>query len=241
MSTGESVGSGSLARRLEETSPAAAGTLEHCTAATPELTECGVLSNAELLGAVLGIALSEAEGLLRELGGLRRMRAASLSELVSLGLGPAVGRRLQASIELGRRERVAEAEPLTVGRPSDLGPALAAAMGDLEVEEVRLVLLNTKQQVLGWPIVAIGGLDSATLRFADIFRHAIRNNAASFALAHNHPSRDPAPSTVDLRFTTELVQLGNQLGVAVLDHIIVGGDGWCSLRMLGLGGFRPSR
>ncbi len=80
-----------------------------------------------------------------------------------------------------------------------------------------------------------GSLNSAPVRPADIFKGAVRNNAASVILAHNHPSGDPTPSPEDARATEQLVEAGKLLDIEVLDHLVIGRGRWESLRARRLG------
>ncbi|HEX6512006.1 MAG TPA: JAB domain-containing protein, partial [Chloroflexota bacterium] len=106
---------------------------------------------------------------------------------------------------------------------------------DLEQEQLRLVLLDAKNNVLGWPVVYSGGLRTAVVRVAEVFREPIRANASSMIVAHNHPSGDPTPSPEDVSLTHQLVTLGKQLDIEVIDHLIIGRGRWVSLRSKGLG------
>lgn len=117
-----------------------------------------------------------------------------------------------------------------------LGPEMAA----LPQEQLRALLLTTKNTLLGCVLVAQGTIDGAPCRLADAFREAVRANAAAVIFAHNHPSGDPAPSPQDVRFTADAGRAGALLGVRVLDHVVIGGGApagpvrFVSLRELGL-------
>ena len=82
-----------------------------------------------------------------------------------------------------------------------------------------------------------GTISSSAVRVAELFRDAIRENAASIIITHNHPSGDPTPSPEDVKVTAEAVQAGRLLDMEVLDHIIVGGgrDRYVSMKERGLG------
>ncbi|HLQ34075.1 MAG TPA: DNA repair protein RadC [Chloroflexota bacterium] len=201
------------------------------------------LSNAELLAIVLrtGTAgktvLSMAENLLAGQGGLAGLRRASVQELVArqLGLGPAKAAQLKAALELGHRLSVADQQPLHVGGAEDVAGLLMLQMADLEQEQLRLVLLNAKNDVISWPVVYTGGLRTAVVRAGEVFKEPIRQNASAIIVVHNHPSGDPTPSPEDVNLTHQLVQLGKQLDIDVIDHLIIGRGRWVSLRSKGLG------
>lgn len=200
------------------------------------------LSNAELLAVVLRTGsggetvLGLAERLLAEFQGLAGLRQASVAELQGRrGLGAAKAAQLKAALELGQRLAIAEQQPLRVRSAEDAAAVLMLLMGELEQEQLRLVLLNAKNDVLGWPVVYTGGLRITVVRLAEVFRDAIRHNACSMIVAHNHPSGDPDPSPEDVRLTRELVKAGQLLDVEVIDHLVIGRRRWLSLRSLGLG------
>jgi DNA repair protein RadC len=114
-------------------------------------------------------------------------------------------------------------------------------MGPLEREELRVVLLNAKNAVLGVRTVYIGNVSTALVRVGELFRDAVRQHAAGIVVVHNHPSGDPAPSPDDLHLTAESVAAGRLLDVAVLDHLIIGHDAYVSLRDRGVAFDSPGR
>ncbi|MDE3075956.1 MAG: DNA repair protein RadC [Chloroflexota bacterium] len=200
------------------------------------------LSNAELLaivlrtGTVRETVLALAEGLLAEHGGLSGLRKASAAELQRRhGLGAAKTAQLQAALELGQRLAMIQEQPMRVSSAADVAGALMLQMGELDQEQLRLVLLNAKNDVIGWPVVATGGLRTAMIRLGDVFREPIRQAASAFILAHNHPSGDPAPSPEDVQLTRDVVKVGKLLDIDVIDHLVIGRGRWLSLRSLKLG------
>ena len=201
------------------------------------------LSNAELLAIILreGIrgktVLTVAENLLAGFGGLGGLRKASIPELIKgqAGLGPAKAAQLKAALEIGHRLSIEDKQPLHVNGAEDVAGLLMLHMSDLDQEQLRLVLLNTKNDVLDMPVVYTGGLRTAVVRVAEVFREPIRQSASGVIVAHNHPSGDPTPSPEDVRLTTELVRVGKMLDIDVLDHLILGRGRWVSLRSKGLG------
>ncbi len=119
--------------------------------------------------------------------------------------------------------------------PEDVAALMMVEMAALEQEELRVVVLSTKNRLIDVITVYRGTLNSSSVRVAEVFKAAIRRNAASLIVAHNHPSGDPAPSPEDIAVTRELVAAGKLLGVDVLDHLVVGKGCWISLRERGLG------
>ncbi|MDD5244111.1 MAG: JAB domain-containing protein, partial [Syntrophorhabdaceae bacterium] len=97
-----------------------------------------------------------------------------------------------------------------------------------------LILLNTRNKIIGLSTVSIGTLNASLVHPREVFKDAIRHSASSVVIAHNHPSGDPEPSEEDLKITRRLVESGKILGIEVLDHIIIGKDTFVSLKTKGL-------
>jgi len=126
------------------------------------------------------------------------------------------------------------AEPRRFARPEDVASYLAPELVDLAQEQFRVLLLDVKGQLLGAALVYQGGTSSIPVRLAECFREAVRANASSVIFCHNHPSGDPTPSSEDIAVSQQAVQAGDLLGIAVLDHVVVGKRGHVSLREKGL-------
>jgi DNA repair protein RadC len=112
---------------------------------------------------------------------------------------------------------------------------LMLEMGLAEQEEVRTVLLDTRNRVLGTPMIYRGSLNATSMRVGEMFREAIRTNSASVIVAHTHPSGDPTPSAEDVQVTRALVQAGKLLDIDVLDHLVISHNRYVSLKERGLG------
>lgn len=104
---------------------------------------------------------------------------------------------------------------------------------DPECECLAVVLLNTRRRVKGHHLVSHGTLDTVLVHPREVFRVAIITAAAALILAHNHPGGDPAPSEADIKTTRDLIRAGQLLRIEVLDHVILGLPGHCSLRSMG--------
>jgi len=201
----------------------------------------GALSNAELLAIVLRTGaggesvLSLASRLLARYEGLVGLARAGHAELCGeRGLGPAKTAQLQAALELGKRLASTQPEERVVVRsPADVARLVATDMGLLEQEHLRVVLLNTKNQVLAVDEVYRGSVNSSLVRAAEVLREAVRRNAVAVVIVHNHPSGDPTPSPEDVQMTARLVEAGRLLDVEVLDHLVIGHQRWVSLKQLG--------
>ena len=116
---------------------------------------------------------------------------------------------------------------------------LILQMGRLEREELRVVMLDTKNHVLRVATVYQGNVSSSLVRVGELFRDAVRLNAAGVILVHNHPSGDPSPSPDDLHLTAEALAAGRLLDIQLLDHLVIGHDAYVSLRDRGVAFDRP--
>ena len=205
------------------------------------------LSSAELIGLLWGSgsrgrsAVDLAEDALARHDGLTGLARATDVELESVpGIGAAKAAQLAAAFELGRR-LLADwpAGRWTIRSARDVADRLVLQMGRLEREELRVVLLNTKNVVLRVATVYQGNVSSSLVRVGELFRDAVRLNAAGLILVHNHPSGDPTPSPDDLHLTAETLAAGRLLDIDLLDHLVVGHDAWVSLRDRGVSFDRP--
>jgi DNA repair protein RadC len=111
---------------------------------------------------------------------------------------------------------------------------LRADMAHLTIERVRVLYLNSKNQLVRDEIAGEGSIDQAPIYVREVIRRAIDLGAAAVILVHNHPSGDSAPSRQDISLTREIMDAGKKLGIAVHDHIIIGKDGYSSRRSAGL-------
>ena len=202
----------------------------------------GGLSAAELLALLWGsgtrgrTALDVAEEALALHDGLTGLARATDVELETIpGVGRVRAAQLAAAFELGRR-LLADwpASRWTVRAPRDVAERLVLQMGRLEREELRVVLLNTKNVVLRVATVYVGNVSSSLVRVGELFRDAVRLNASGLILVHNHPSGDPTPSRDDLHLTAEALAAGRLLDIGVLDHLVIGHDAFVSLRDRGV-------
>jgi len=201
------------------------------------------LSDAELLAILLRVGvvgqdvLSLSQHLLRTCGGVLGLSRTPLSALAEVrGIGPAKGVTIVAALELGRRLLLVEATArLQIRSPQDVASILQLEMGLLEQEHLRVVLLDTKNHVLGIRDVYKGSLNTSLIRVGEVFRDAVKENCAAIVVAHNHPSGDPTPSPEDIRVTRELVAAGKLLDIEVLDHLVIGRNKHVSLRQKKLG------
>ncbi len=141
--------------------------------------------------------------------------------------------------ELAARYEVAyqperPAEMPTINCPQDVYSLLGPEMKGLAQEQLRVLLLNTRNGVMAQRVIYQGNVNSSIVRPAEVFRPAVIESAPSIVISHNHPSGDPTPSPEDVSITRELVAGGKLLGIEVLDHVVISGKGFVSLKEKGL-------
>ncbi len=202
------------------------------------------LNNAELIAILLrtGIkgenVLAMSSRLLTRFKGLDGLGRSTFAELCAeRGLSEAKACQLMAALELGRRFiSLAPQDRAVIHSPQDVANLLMAEMSALEQEHLRVLLLNTKNQVLNTVEVYVGNVNSSIVRPSEVFRPAVRDNAPSIIVVHNHPSGDPTPSPEDVAITRELVAAGKLLDIDLLDHVVIGsGQRYVSLNEKKLG------
>lgn len=191
----------------------------------------------DLLTVLLGdgaTARRTARRLVDRFGSLWDVVHAHPAELRVAGVADAAVGRLGAATAIGARmARRWPEDPWLIRTPTDVAEPLVDAMGSLEREELRVLLLDTKNVVRAERTVYRGNLAGSSVRVGEVYRDAVRACAAAVIVAHNHPSGDPSPSGEDLRITAELVEAGRLLDIEMLDHLIIGRGRWTSLRALG--------
>jgi len=118
--------------------------------------------------------------------------------------------------------------------PTEAAHILLEYLSRLDREHFVVVVLDTKNRIIGFNTVAIGTINSALVSSRETFKSALLANATSIILAHNHPSGDPTPSPEDVQVTRTLVEAGKLLDVTVLDHLVIGDERFVSLKERGL-------
>ena len=202
------------------------------------------LSNAELLAILLRSGrrkksvLRIAEEILAHIKeqGLAGMVHISVPELAKIdGVGRVKAATLQAAIELGRRLSVQQAARIEIIHgPEDAAHYAMPRYRFEQKEHFAVLLLNTKNHVLGMPEVSVGSLSASVVHPREVFRAAIDYAAASMILLHNHPSGDPTPSREDIAVTERLVKAGKIMDIPVLDHVVLGNERFTSFKEQGL-------
>jgi DNA repair protein RadC len=194
----------------------------------------------ELIAALVGgqRQVEIAQALIGRFGSMRGLLRATPAELQGvLGVGPSTGARLRAALELGRRlGKSDEDAPPRIQSPDDAANLLMVQMEHMEQEHLMVLLLDTRNRLIGEPVdLYHGSLTTSLIRICEIFRPAIRANAAAILIAHNHPSGSPDPSPEDVAITRAIVEAGRLLDMECLDHLILGRGHFVSLKSRGLG------
>ncbi len=200
-----------------------------------------MLSNAELLAIIIRTgsrnesALTLCQRVLSEncqSDGLSFLSDASVEELAGIkGIGLAKACQLKAVAELGRRFSMnKKIFGEAIKKPDDLAQRLIAEMKHYKKECFRIVHLNIKNRIMSIEDISVGILNASLVHPREVFRKAIRNGSAAIILVHNHPSGEPDPSSEDIALTKRLSEVGQLVGIKVLDHIIVGDGVYVSLK-----------
>ncbi len=171
---------------------------------------CNVLELAALLKRRAG-----------SLAALGAMEAADINKLCK-GIGPAKAATLAAVFELGQRAVRESHAALPMADAATVYNYLAGELRYEEQENLIILLLDAHHRLMRREQLYRGTLTRLIIHPRDIFREAIRHNASSVILVHNHPSGDPTPSRADETLTREIVDAGKLLRMPVLDHIIIG-------------------
>jgi DNA repair protein RadC len=151
------------------------------------------------------------------------------------GLGEAKAAAIKAAIELGRRLALeAPEERPAIHSPADAAALVQYEMSALEQEHLRVMLLNTRNQVMDIVELYHGSLNSSMVRVGEVFKPAVRRNAASILVVHNHPSGDPTPSPEDIAVTKAMIEAGKLMDIEVLDHLVIGQGKYVSMKERGL-------
>jgi len=200
------------------------------------------LSDCELLAILLQTgfkyggnsisALDLAKELLIEFNELKGLINTFPSELLDLkGIGKAKAAKLVAAFELGRRAAALKNGNCKSFRCSEeVASYYIPILKDLKKEQFRVLLLDTKNKIIKDELISQGSLTSSPVHPREVINPAIRGSAASVIFLHNHPSGDPEPSMDDIEVTRRLCNSFDIVGIQVLDHIIVGCEGYFSFK-----------
>lgn len=196
------------------------------------------LSTSELLAIILRTGtprenvMDLAKRLLIKYSDLSGLMSADFHELSNeYGIGPAKTCQLKASLEIGKRLSMLPMEKrYQITSADDAARLMRLEMMYLDHEEMHIILLDTRNQVVERIKRYKGTVNSSVLRIAEIMRPAITRNCPRIIVSHNHPSGDPTPSHEDIDVTHQLAEAGKLLDIDLLDHIIIGNPRYVSLK-----------
>jgi len=199
------------------------------------------LSDAQLLAILLRTgdrdksAVTMGLALLQEYQTLSNINAASFRELEKMkGLGPAKIAQLKAAFELGRRlMRESNGFHSHFSSAHAVYSYFASRFRHLKKELFVALLLDAKNKLIREYRVSEGTLTNSLIHLREAFKQAVKDSAAAVIFVHNHPSGDPTPSSDDISITGRLKEAGALIGIPVIDHVIIGENGYASLKEKG--------
>lgn len=199
------------------------------------------LSTAELIAIILGSGsktkpiLQLAQEVVARFGSLSQLAEATLAELLEIkGIGSAKAIQLKAAFNLGlRASRQAVKAKYRIEHPQHAYHLLKEELENEKREFFVVILQDVKGYVICHEIISIGTLSETIVHPREVFYPAIRHKAASFIIAHNHPSGDPTPSTQDFELTKVLLEASRLMNIPLMDHLIIGYQKYISLRQQG--------
>lgn len=193
------------------------------------------LSDAELLAIQLGSgsrgrsALTLAHQLLSRWGGAAGLAGAEVSELArTVGVGPAKAARVVSAFALGGRAAETSVRVRLSGS-ADIADVAIPIIGRARQEQVLVVVADGQSRVCHSEIVAQGSAKHCPMPVREVLAMVLRHDGVAFAVAHNHPGGDPAPSSADVEVTARLRDAATEVGLRFLDHVVVAGGDWRSI------------
>lgn len=197
------------------------------------------LTNSELLailirtGSTKQSALEVGKALLAGCNdNLTELSEMTIQELCSFeGIGESKACQLLASLELGKRvKQMGILQRSKMSSPVEVVNFFNAELDNIKVEKFIGVFLNTKNEVINWEVISVGSLNASIVHPREVFNRAIRRNAASIIAVHNHPSGHISPSKEDINITKRLYEVGQLVGIPLIDHIIIGKNKYYSFK-----------
>jgi len=186
------------------------------------------LSDAELMAIILRTGtinenvVDVSNRLISEYG-LDKLFECSLKELQEIkGIGPSKAMQILAMSELGKRYNDSKTPIKKIACAEDVFKYFHERLKDKKEEHFYVLMLNTQNNIIGEQLISKGILDASIIHPREVFKPAIKNSASKIILVHNHPSGDSNPSPEDLDITNKILKAGEELGIKVLDHVIIG-------------------
>ena len=196
------------------------------------------LSNKELLAILIGSGTRELNAI--ELANKlldfdfvhSQLLFATVEELMQIkGIGISKATRIVAGLELGKRlSMVDRYDQISYNSPQTVAEYFYSHYLQSSTEEFVVLILDSKNKLIALETISVGTINSTIVHPREVFKGAIKRSANAIILVHNHPSGDPTPSEEDIKITRRLAEVGQIVGIQVLDHIIVGKNRHVSLR-----------
>ena len=188
------------------------------------------LSNAELLAILLRTGTKKRNAIElanyiinKDLQGIRNLQDLTIEELCEIdGIGKSKASQIKAALELGIRISSAKPNKYKVKNPWDIYKYYMESLRYEQKEIFKVVLLNTKNEIITDVDVSVGTLNSSLVHPREVFKEAIKRSGNKMILIHNHPSGSVEPSNEDKNITDRLIKCGEIIGIEVIDHIIIG-------------------
>ena len=189
-----------------------------------------VLSNAELSAILLRTGTKKRNAIElanyiinKDLQGIRYLQDMSIEELCEIdGIGLSKATQIKAALELGMRISSYKPNKYKVKNPWDIYKYYMESLRYNQKEVFKVVLLNTKNEIITDVDVSVGTLNSSLVHPREVFKEAIKRSSNKMILIHNHPSGSVEPSKEDKNITERLIKCGDIIGIEVIDHIIIG-------------------
>lgn len=201
------------------------------------------LTNAELLAVILRTGtrgeniISLSTSIISEFNGLDGLLDAGINEITSIkGIKNIKASQILAVGELVKRINVLSLIKIekVISSPNDIASLIMKEMSFLKQEVLKLIMLDTKNNIIGIKDVFKGSLNTSIVHPREIFKEAIKKSSSSIIICHNHPSGDPTPSKEDINITIRLKECSKIIGIDLLDHLIVGKNQYVSLKEKGI-------
>ncbi len=193
-----------------------------------------VLSDSELLAVILQKGTKEENVIdmsnkLISKYSVNKLSSCSLKELQEIkGIGKAKACQILALFEFNKRHNLAKQNGKPIKSAKDVYDYCFPKLAGTDKEHFMILHLDTRNRVIKDEVVSVGTLNSSLIHPREVFKSAIKESANSVILVHNHPSGDSEPSEEDKKITNILFKAGELLSIKVLDHVIVGSEGWYS-------------
>lgn len=156
-----------------------------------------------------------------------------LMEIDGIGLSKACS--IISALELFKRLNMRECvDNFSFGSPKSVADIFMNILRDEMKEHFYVLLLDTKNKIISWDEISKGDLNSSIVHPREVYKYALKFGANSIICLHNHPSGDPTPSSQDIDITKRLEEVGDLVGIRLLDHIIIGYNKYISLKEKGL-------